>query len=114
MAETSPAVADPSTQPNHNQNLRPPELLVHTESQFHDTLEYEDDPDQREREREYLERVERRKLRDSRFEEWNPIGWLTDSPRDTPKEEHAHFDHDVGSESEKERGMTEDRSWPTL
>ena len=102
VAETSPVIAGPSTQPNHDQNLRPPQLFVRTESQFRDALEY-DDPDQREREREYFERVERRKLRDSRFEEWNPIRWLTDSPRDTPKEEHAHFELDIGSESEKER-----------
>ena len=100
LAETTPIVAGPSTQPNHTHNLRSPEL-GRTESQFRDALEY-DDPDQREREREYFERVERRKLRDSRFEEWNPIKWLTDSPRDTPKEEHAHFDLGVGLEGERE------------
>jgi len=100
VVETPSVIAGPSTQPNHNH--RPPELFLRTESQFRDALEY-DDPDQREREREYFERVERRKLRDSRFEEWNPIKWLTDSPRDTPKEEHAHFDLEAGSESEKER-----------
>ena len=101
VTETPSTVAGPSIQPNHNHSLRSPELLERTESQFRDALEY-DDPDQREREREYLERVEKRKLRDSRLEEWNPIRWLTDSPRDTPKEEHAHFDLE-GSESEKER-----------
>ena len=99
VTETSPVLPGPST---HNYNLRPPELLERTESQFRDALEY-DDPDQREREREYLERVERRKLRDSRLEEWNPIKWLTDSPRDTPKEEHARFELGAGSESERER-----------
>ena len=99
--ETTPVIAGPSTQPDPNPNLLPPELK-HTESQFRDALEY-DDPDQREREREYLERVERRKLRDSRFEEWNPIKWLTDSPRETPKEEHLRFDLGATSESEKER-----------
>ena len=87
--ETSPVIAGPSTQLNHNQKLRPPEL--EPESLFRDALEY-DDPDQREREREYLEKIERRKLRDSRFEEWNPIKWLTDSPRETPKEELPRLD----------------------
>lgn len=101
MTESPPAVAGPSTQPNYY-NLQPPALFLRTESQFRDALEY-DDPDQREREREYLERVEKRKLRDSRFEDWNPIRWLTDSPRDTPKEEHPHFELDAGSETEKER-----------
>jgi phospholipase D1/2 len=101
LTETPSAIAGPSTSPNYNHKLRPPQLLVRTETQFRDALEY-DDPDQREREREYFERVERRKLRDSRFEDWNPIRWLTDSPRDTPKEEHPHFDLDVGSETEKE------------
>ena len=100
--ETFPILAGPSTQPtqpNQTHN-RPPEPR-RTESQFRDALEY-DDPDQREREREYLERVERRKLRDSKFEEWNPIKWLTDSPRETPKEERTHFDLGAASESEKE------------
>ena len=101
VTEIPSAIAGPSTQPDHDHNLRP-ELFLRTESQFRDALEY-DDPDQREREREYFERVEKRKFRDSRFEEWNPIRWLTDSPRDTPKEEHAHFELDAGSESEKER-----------
>lgn len=96
--ETTSIIAGPSTQPN----LRPPELKQ-TESQFRDALEY-DDPDQREREREYLERVERRKLRDSRLEEWNPIKWLTDSPRETPKEEHPQFDLGVVLESEERTG----------
>ncbi|KAF9649936.1 phospholipase D [Thelephora ganbajun] len=99
--ETSPVTAGPSTQPNHNHSLRFPELR-RTESQFRDALEY-DDPDQREKEREYFERIERRKFRDSRFEEWNPIRWLTESPRDTPKEDHPHTDLGAGSESEKEK-----------
>lgn len=95
-------VAGPSTQPNQNHRPRPLEL-DRTESQFRDALEY-DDPDQREREREYFEGVEKRKARDSRLEEWNPIRWLTDSPRDTPKEEHPRFYLEPGSESEKEKG----------
>jgi len=99
--ETTSVVAGPSTQPNQSHILRSPELK-HTESQFRDALEY-DDPDQREREREYLERVERRKNRESRFEEWNPIKWITDSPRDTPKEEHPPFELGAMLESEKER-----------
>ena len=99
--ETTSVIAGPSTQPNQNHTLRPAELKQ-TESQFRDALEY-DDPDQREREREYLERVERRKLRESRFEEWNPIKWITDSPRDTPKEEHPPFELGAVPESEKER-----------
>ena len=94
-------VAGPSTQPNQNPRPRPLEL-DRTESQFRDALEY-DDPDQREREREYFEGVEKRKARDSRLEEWNPIRWLTDSPRDTPKEEHPRFYLEPGSESEKEK-----------
>ena len=94
-------IAGPSTQPNQNRSPRPPEL-GRTESQFRDALEY-DDPDQREREREYFEGVGRRKARDSRLEEWNPIRWLTDSPRDTPKEEHTRFYLEPGSESEKEK-----------
>ena len=100
--ETTPVIAGPSIQiqPDNDYNPLPPELK-HTESQFRDALEYED-PDQREREREYLERVERRKLRDSRLEEWNPIKWLTDSPRETPKEEHPRFDLGAASENEKE------------
>jgi len=98
-AETT--FAGPSTLPGQNHTLRSPELK-HTESQFRDALEY-DDPDQREREREYLERVERRKNRESRFEEWNPIKWITDSPRETPKEEHPPFELGVVVESEKER-----------
>lgn len=102
VTETSPALAGSSTQPNHDQYFPSPALLGRTESQFRDALEYED-PDQREREREYFERIEKRKLRDSKFEEWNPIRWLSDSPRDTPKEEHAHFDLGAGSESEKEK-----------
>ena len=102
MTDSPAAIAGPSTRPNYNHNLQPPALFLRTESQFRDALEY-DDPDQREREREYLEGVEKRKLRDSRFEDWNPIRWLTDSPRDTPKEEHPHFDLDAGSETEKER-----------
>lgn len=101
LAESTPVDAGPSAQPNHIHNLRSPEL-GRTESQFRDALEY-DDPDQREREREYFERVEKRKLRDSKFEEWNPIKWLTDSPRDTPKEEHLHFDLGAGLEIERER-----------
>ena len=99
--EMASAVAGPSTQPNQTRALRPAELKP-TESQFRDALEY-DDPDQREREREYLERVERRKLRESRFEEWNPIKWITDSPRETPKEEHPPFELGAVQENEKER-----------
>ena len=99
--ETTSINAGPSTQSNQPHHLRPVELKQ-TESQFRDALEY-DDPDQREREREYLERVERRKLRESRFEEWNPIKWITDSPRDTPKEEHPPFELGAVPESEKER-----------
>ena len=50
-------------------------------------------------EREYLGRVERRKLEDGRFEEWNPI--KTDSPWETPKEEHMPFE--LGKVLESER-----------
>jgi phospholipase D1/2 len=99
--EAIPIIAGPSTQPNRTYSSRPPEFN-RTESQFRDALEY-DDPDQREREREHLERVERRKNRDSRFEEWNPIKWLTESPRDTPKEEHPPFDIGAMSESDERR-----------
>jgi len=104
QTEISPVVAGPSTstQQGHDQRLRSPGLLGHTESPFRDALEY-DDPDQREREREYFERVESRKLGDSRFEERNPIGWITDSPRDTPKEGRAHFELGAGSERETEK-----------
>jgi len=100
--EETPVAAGPSTQPSHSDNSRSPGL-ERTESQFRDALEY-DNPDQREREREHLERIERRKFRDSRFEEWNPIKWLTDSPRDTPRDEHPHFDLGAMSESDRERG----------
>ena len=97
--ENSPVVAGPSTQLNLDLGSLPEP--GDPEPQFRDALGY-DDPDQREKEREYLERIERRKLRDSRFEEWNPIRWLTDSPRETPKEEHPPFELGAASESEKE------------
>ena len=101
QAETSPATAGPSTQINLDDRLwsRPDPGVP--EPQFRNALEY-DDPDQREKEREYLERVGRRKYRDSKFEEWNPIRWLTDSPRDTPREEHLPFEFGPTSESDKD------------
>ena len=71
-----------------------------SEPQFRNALEY-DNPDQRKKEREYLERLERRKHRDSRFEEWNPIQWLTDSPRGTPIKERPPFELGAGLEGEE-------------
>ena len=100
LTKTTSVAAGPSAQPIQNHNLRPPELKD-TEAEFRDALEY-DDPDQREREREYLERVERRKHRESRFEEWNPIKWITESPHETPKEEHPPFELGEVPGSEKE------------
>ena len=102
QTETLPDDPGPSTQLVLNDKLWSRPEPGDPEPQFRDALGY-DDPDQREKEREYLERVERRKLRDSRFEEWNPIRWLTDSPRDTPKEEHPPFEFGAAAESEKER-----------
>ena len=100
QTEASPPVAGPSTQVDLDANLWSLPESGHPEPQFRDALGY-DDPDQREKEREYLERIERRKLRDSRLEEWNPIRWLTDSPRDTPKEERPPFEFGAASETEK-------------
>ena len=68
--------------------------------QFRNAFEY-DNPDQHEKEREYLELVERRKHKDSRFEEWNPIQWLMDSPRGTPIKEHPPFELGAGLEGEE-------------
>lgn len=99
---TSPVIAGPSTHPHLDDSLWSRPEPGDPEPQFRDALGYED-PDQREKEREYLERIERRKLRDSRFEEWDPIRWLTGSPRDTPKDENPPFEFGAASESEKER-----------
>ena len=105
--ETFP-VAGPSTQLNNEETLWSLPEPRESEPQFRNALEY-DNPDQREKEREYLERVERRKHRDSKFEEWNPIRWLTDSPRGTPKEEHPPFELGAsleGEENEKRPKLT--------
>ncbi|KAF9777640.1 phospholipase D [Thelephora terrestris] len=95
-------VAGPSTQLSLDVNLQSLPEPESSRPQFRDALEYAD-PDQREKEREYFDRVERRKLRDSRLEEWNPIRWLSDSPRETPREEHAPFEFGAASETEKEK-----------
>ncbi|CAL1712514.1 unnamed protein product [Somion occarium] len=67
-------------------------------SDFRSALEYED-PEQREREREIAERKGKRREREGYFPEtWNPVRWLSDSPRGEPspftaepqeQEEHA-------------------------
>lgn len=98
----TPPIAGPSTELTLDVNLESLPEPEGSEPLFRDALEYAD-PDQREKEREYFERVERRKLRDSRFEEWNPMRWLSDSPRGTPKEEHLPFEFGAASETEKER-----------
>lgn len=94
------AVAGPSTQPNQYCNSRAPELK-HNRPRFRDAFEH-DDPDQREREWRYLERVER-KPRDSGFEEQNTIKLHRHSPSETPMEGDPPLELGVVSESEKGR-----------
>jgi phospholipase D1/2 len=54
---------------------------VPTTSQFRDALEY-DNPEQRSREREYLERLGRKRDSKQIEEGWNPLKWLIDTPRE--------------------------------
>ena len=97
--EMTSVAAGSSTQQNQNHNV----------SRFRDALEYED-PDQRKREREHLERVERRKLRDGRSEERNPAKRHTDRSRETPKEERPPFE--LGAVSEGRTGRRSKLTYP--
>ncbi len=60
-------------------------------SPFRSALEYEN-AEQRERERSIAEKHHKR--RESYFHDatWNPMKWLTESPRETPREELPEFD----------------------
>ena len=64
-------------------------------SPFRGALEY-DNPEQRQRERSLAERKHKR--RDSYFHEvpWNPMRWITESPRGSPREELGEFDFSKG------------------
>ena len=63
-------------------------------SPFRGALEY-GDPEQRQRERSLAER--KHKKRESYFDTpWNPMKWITESPRDSPGEELPQFDFGQG------------------
>lgn len=72
-------------------------------TQFRGALEY-DNPEQRSREREFLERIGRKRDSKQLDESWNPLKWLTD----TPKEEKSRFDFGDGtSEKASEKPLSE-------
>ncbi|CDO70864.1 hypothetical protein BN946_scf184801.g57 [Trametes cinnabarina] len=106
----------PSTSRHHEGHTQvedDPDLTFHfppTSSPFRGALEY-GTPELREREREIAERKHKRK--DSYFPEtWNPIKWITESPRGSPKPEETHFPFhrsrtDVGHRSQDSEGEPE-------
>ncbi|KAI0755244.1 phospholipase D [Daedaleopsis nitida] len=80
-------------------------------SPFRGALEYED-PEQRKRERSIAEH--RHKRRESYFNDapWNPKKWLTESPRETPREELPQFDLTTAERTESPHQAAEDSQEP--